>query len=47
MLRTLEDDFRRIPGLLTEQSGTPAQVIQFPVAAPPVASPPAEQLGLF
>ena len=32
MLRTLEDDFRRIPGLLTEQSGTPAQVIQFPVA---------------
>ena len=47
MLRTLEDDFRRIPGLLTEQSGTPAQVIQFPVA--PQAAPPAptEQLGLF
>jgi DNA polymerase len=47
MLRTLEDDFRRIPGLLTEQSGAPAQVIQFPVA--PQAAPPAptEQLGLF
>ena len=46
MLRTLEDDFRRIPGLLTEQSGAPAQVIQFPVA--PQAAPPAptEQLGL-
>ena len=47
MLRTLEDDFRRIPGLLAEQAGTPAQVIQFPVAAQAAALPPAEQLGLF
>jgi uracil-DNA glycosylase len=47
MLRTLEDDFRRIPVLLAESSGEPAQVIQFPVAPQPVAEPPAEQLGLF
>ena len=47
MLRTLEDDFRRIPGLLAEHSATPAQVIQFPVAAQAVAPPPTEQLGLF
>jgi len=47
MLRTLEDDFRRIPGLLAEQSGAPAQVIPFPVA-PQAGSPaPTEQLGLF
>ncbi len=47
MLRTLEDDFRRIPGLLAEQTGASAQVIQFPVASPPAAERPAEQLGLF
>jgi DNA polymerase len=47
MLRTLEDDFRRIPGLLSEQSGAPAQVIQFPVAAQATPPLPAEQLGLF
>ena len=47
MLRTLEDDFRRIPALLAESSGEPAQVIQFPVAPQRVAEPPAEQLGLF
>src|SRR6186997_2656292 len=47
MLRTLEDDFRRIPALLTEQRGEPAQVIQFPVAAKAAPAPPSEQLGLF
>ena len=47
MLRTLEDDFRRIPGLLADQTGASAQVIQFPVAAQPAAERPAEQLGLF
>src|SRR5919202_1080783 len=33
MLRTLEDDFRRIPELLAEETGEPAQIIQFPAAA--------------
>jgi len=48
MLRTLEDDFRRIPDLIAEQTGAPAQVIPFPAATEPTAStPPAEQLGLF
>jgi len=47
MLRTLEDDFRRIPGLLTDQSGAPAQVIQFPVASQADPPAPTEQLGLF
>ena len=47
MLRTLEDDFRRIPGLLAEHSSTPAQVIQFPVSAHAASPPPTEQLGLF
>jgi len=47
MLRTLEDDFRRIPALLAEQSGEPARVIQFPVAAQAAPAQPAEQLGLF
>jgi uracil-DNA glycosylase family 4 len=47
MLRTLEDDFRRIPELLAEETGEPAQIIQFPPAAPEIAAPSAEQLGLF
>jgi uracil-DNA glycosylase len=47
MLRTLEDDFRRIPELLAEETGAPAQIIQFPAAASQLAPPPAEQLGLF
>jgi uracil-DNA glycosylase family 4 len=45
MLRTLEDDFRRIPDLIAPEHGEPAQVIPFPVAQAP--APPAEQLGLF
>jgi uracil-DNA glycosylase len=48
MLKTLEEDFARIPDLLAGSSGVvapaEAQVIQFPVAA---AVPPDEQLGLF
>ena len=47
MLRTLEDDFRRIPALLDVRP-EPATVIPFP--AQPGAAPPAEsqqQLGLF
>jgi uracil-DNA glycosylase len=48
MLRTLEDDFRRIPQLLAEETAPPAQVIQFPSVVPQTAAtPPAEQLGLF
>jgi uracil-DNA glycosylase family 4 len=47
MLRTLEDDFRRIPELLAEETGEPAQIIQFPAAAPQITAPSAEQLGLF
>jgi hypothetical protein len=55
MLKTLEEDFARIPALLSGTAEAPApapqpqaQVIQFPVAplvAP--AAPPDEQLGLF
>jgi uracil-DNA glycosylase family 4 len=48
MLRTLEDDFARLPGLLAEEASPPAQVIPFPVPAVMVAAPsPQEQLGLF
>jgi uracil-DNA glycosylase family 4 len=47
MLRTLEDDFRRIPELLAEETGVPAQVIQFPSAVPQAPLSAAEQLGLF
>jgi uracil-DNA glycosylase family 4 len=47
MLRTLQDDFRRIPELLAEETGVPAQVMQFPTAVPQLAAPPTEQLGLF
>lgn len=52
MLRTLEEDFARIPALLAGQAAPePAQVVQL-VAAPaapamPAPEPPAEQLGLF
>ncbi len=48
MLRTLEEDFRRLPALLApEAPAAPAAVIPLPV---PAAAPPAsaqEQLGLF
>jgi uracil-DNA glycosylase len=47
MLRTLEDDFRRIPQLLAEETSPPAQVIQFPTVVPQAAAPSTEQLGLF
>jgi DNA polymerase len=47
MLRTLEDDFRRIPELLAEGTSPPAQVIQFPRVVPQPAASSAEQLGLF
>jgi hypothetical protein len=47
MLRTLEDDFRRIPELIAESTGPPAQVIQFPAAATQLSASPVEQLGLF
>jgi len=47
MLRTLEEDFARIPALLDRDVPPPAPVISFPVAAPEPAQPAAEQLGLF
>jgi uracil-DNA glycosylase family 4 len=53
MLKTLEEDFSRIPALLAGSSGqvapAEARVIRFPapVAAAAPAAPPAEQLGLF
>jgi DNA polymerase len=53
MLKTLEEDFARIPALLAgrpEEPAPQAQVIQFPVAPAPLAvpaAPPDEQLGLF
>ena len=55
MLKTLEEDFARIPALLAGGAGIPAeapqaQVIQFPVTPAPLAvpaAPPDEQLGLF
>src|SRR5439155_16286191 len=34
MLRTLEEDFRRIPELIAESMAPPAHVIQFPTVAP-------------
>jgi uracil-DNA glycosylase family 4 len=46
MLRTLEEDFARIPALLDREVAPPAPMITFPVAAAePV--PAVEQLGLF
>ena len=48
MLRTLEDDFARLPGLLAvEEPAPPAKVIQFPVSVAVTAATPQEQLGLF
>jgi uracil-DNA glycosylase family 4 len=47
MLRTLEDDFRRIPELIADETGEPAQVIPFPGASQQPPVPPVEQLGLF
>jgi DNA polymerase len=46
MLRTLEDDFSRIPALLDVRA-EPAQVIQFPTPLAAPAAAPTEQLGLF
>jgi uracil-DNA glycosylase family 4 len=47
MLRTLEEDFSRLPELLSEPSRPePAAVISFPGAAA-APEPAAEQLGLF
>ncbi|MGH3037638.1 MAG: hypothetical protein ACRDMU_10705, partial [Gaiellaceae bacterium] len=54
MLKTLEEDFARIPALLAGPADTlapvpEAQVIRFPALSVPAAagSPPDEQLGLF
>jgi uracil-DNA glycosylase family 4 len=54
MLKTLEEDFARIPALLAGPDDAPApvrdaQVIRFPVLSVPAAAgaPPDEQLGLF
>ena len=52
MLRTLEEDFARIPGFLEERPRPPAAVIPFPARAPATSTPAAipsaqEQLGLF
>jgi DNA polymerase len=48
MLRTLEEDFERIPALLGQQPPVEeAAVIAFPAAPPSVQEPAAEQLGLF
>jgi uracil-DNA glycosylase family 4 len=49
MLRTLEEDFARLPALLAREEPAPAPVVPlFPAAsAPAVAMPAQEQLGLF
>jgi uracil-DNA glycosylase len=47
MLRTLEDDFARIPALLTQEPAPEAKVIPFPVSVAVAAATPQEQLGLF
>ena len=49
MLRTLEEDFRRIPALLEPAPASPAPsaVVALPACPPGVALPPQEQLGLF
>ncbi len=47
MLRTLEDDFGRIPALLDRYAPEPAPVIPLPVRAVAQAAPAVEQLGLF
>jgi uracil-DNA glycosylase family 4 len=47
MLRTLEDDFSRIPELLRAETTPPAKVIPFPAPVAAAAAPPEQQLGLF
>jgi uracil-DNA glycosylase family 4 len=47
MLRTLEEDFARIPALLERELPAPAAVIQLPVRPPLVVAPAQDQLGLF
>ena len=48
MLRTLEEDFARLPALLSRARPRPVPVIALPVQAPvPVPPRAAEQLGLF
>jgi DNA polymerase len=50
MLRTLEEDFARLPALLTRAAPELARVIPLPMRASdpaPASSPAAEQLGLF
>jgi len=46
MLRTLEEDFAKIPALLDREMAPPAPVVSLPVAAPE-PEPAAQQLGLF
>ena len=48
MLRTLEEDFSRIPELLRGPAPVePARVIQFPIPVPAPVASSQEQLGLF
>jgi DNA polymerase len=50
MLRTLEEDFRRIPGILSGDATAAepgAQVIPFPIVRQPAPARAAEQLELF
>src|SRR4029079_4561886 len=46
MLRTLEEDFAKIPALLDREGAPPAPVVSLPVAAPE-PEPAAQQLVLF
>ena len=47
MLRTLEEDFARLPALLERDVPAPAEVIPFPVQPTEPVLPAQEQLGLF
>jgi uracil-DNA glycosylase len=47
MLRTLEDDFARIPALLVDEPAPAAKVIPFPVTVAAAGVTPQEQLDLF
>jgi uracil-DNA glycosylase len=47
MLRTLEEDFSRIPPLLERDLPAPAPIIRLPVAQPVAVAFAQEQLGLF
>ena len=47
MLRTLEEDFTRIPALLARFEPEPAAVIRLPVREAPAPAAAAQQLGLF